>query len=220
MAIAAPINAALRRLPVWPFYILGLIPMVWMFWQGLQNRLGADPVKALEFFYGLKALQLLIVTLAVTPLLRLTRINLMRFRRMLGLMAFFYAVAHLAVYLFLDLQLLWGQIWDDLTKRPYIILGTLAFVLLVPLALTSNDRSLRRLGPARWRRLHWLAYPATLAAAVHFVWLVKSWPPEPLVYTGIVIALLAWRWAIRLKRRAGRETPVPARPGQLPSVSL
>ncbi len=202
MSIAAPINTALRKLPVWPFYILGLVPMAWQFWQGLQNNLGADPVKALEHFYGLTALQLLIATLTVTPLLRLARINLMRFRRMLGLMAFFYVAAHFVIYLFLDLQLLWGQIWEDLTKRPYIILGTVGLVCLLPLALTSNDWCLRKLGGANWRRLHWLAYPATLAAAIHYVWLVKSWPLEPLVYAGIVIVLLAWRVLRRWKPAA------------------
>jgi sulfoxide reductase heme-binding subunit YedZ len=205
-SIAAPINATLRRLPIWPLYIIAFMPMGWYFYLGLNNQLGADPVKALEHFYGLTALQFLIATLCVTPILRLTRINLVRFRRMIGLMAFWYALAHFAVYLFLDLQLLWGQIWSDLTKRPYIMVGTAALLMLIPLALTSNDWSLRRMGGAAWRKLHMLVYPAAILGAVHFVWLVKAWPPEPLVYLGIVLVLLGFRAVIKIRRRmpAGR----------------
>lgn len=217
MAISPAINGVLRRVPVWPFYILGFIPMAWDLYLAVTNQLGADPVKALEHGLGLTALQLIIATLCITPLLRLTKINLVRFRRMIGLMAFYYALAHFAVYLLLDLQLIWGQIWGDLTKRPYIMVGTFALVAMLPLALTSNNWSLRKLGPIRWRKLHWLVYPAALAAAVHYVWLVKAWPPQPLVYAAIVSLLLLWRIAVYLKRKtAGRtaklaaETPLQA----------
>lgn len=193
MGLADAINGALRRVPVGPLYVLGFAPAAWYFWLALQNRLGADPVKALEHESGLLALQLLIVALAVTPLRNLTGVNLLRFRRWLGLMAFYYAALHLTVWLVLDRQLDWPRIVEDLTKRPYVILGMAALTLLVPLALTSNNATIRRLGALRWRSLHRLAYPATALAATHFVWLVKAWPPEPLIYATIVAALLAYR---------------------------
>jgi len=197
------LNTALRRLPVWPFYWLGALPAAWYFWNGLHGRLGADPVKALEHEYGLIALQFLIAALCVTPLREIAGINLLRFRRMLGLMAFSYACLHLAVWLGLDRQFDWPRIVADLTKRPYIILGMAAFLMLVPLAWTSRDAALRRMGPVAWRRLHRLAYPATALAAIHFVWLVKAWPPEPLLYAAGVAALLGWR-ALRGRRRRAR----------------
>ena len=198
---AAAINGALRRVPVWPFYLIGLVPAVAWFRLGVLDRLGADPVKVLEHETGLLALQFLIAALVVTPLREITGVNLLRFRRMLGLMAFAYAALHLSVWLVLDRQLDWPRILEDLVKRPYVILGMAAFLMLVPLAATSWDGAVRRLGAAAWRRLHWLAYPATALAAVHFVWLVKAWPPEPLVYAGIVAVLLGWRALPRRPRR-------------------
>jgi sulfoxide reductase heme-binding subunit YedZ len=200
MATAA-INGALRRVPVWPFYLIGLVPAVAWFRLALLDRLGADPVKVLEHETGLIALQFLIAALVVTPLREITGVNLLRFRRMLGLMAFAYAVLHLSVWLVLDRQLDWPRILEDLVKRPYVILGMAAFLMLVPLAATSWDGAVRRLGAAAWRRLHRLAYPATALAAVHFVWLVKAWPPEPLVYAFIVAVLLGWRALPRRLRR-------------------
>jgi len=193
MGAADRINAALRHVPVGPLYALGFAPAAVYFWLALQNQLGADPVKVLEHEYGLIALQLLIAALVVTPLRDLTRVNLMRFRRLLGLLAFYYVVMHLSVWLVLDRQLDWPRIVEDLTKRPYIILGMAAALLLVPLALTSTNWAVRRLGGANWRRLHRLAYPATALAAIHFVWLVKAWPPEPLLYAAGVAGLLLYR---------------------------
>lgn len=193
MAVASAVNAALRRVPVWPFYILALLPAALAFWHGVQGTLGPDPVRALEGRTGLTALQLLIAALAVTPLRSLTGINLLRFRRMLGLSAFFNALLHVLTWAALDRQLDLARIGADLVKRPYIMVGMAALLLLLPLALTSTDRAIHRLGGLRWRRLHRLAYPATLFAAAHFIWLVKSWPPEPLIYGAVVVALLGWR---------------------------
>jgi sulfoxide reductase heme-binding subunit YedZ len=201
MAAAATINGALRRVPVWPFYLIGLVPAVAWFRLALLDRLGADPVQVLEHETGLLSLQFLIAALVVTPLREVTGVNLLRFRRLLGLMAFAYAVLHLSVWLVLDRQLDWPRILEDLVKRPYVILGMAAFLMLVPLAATSWDGAVRRLGAAAWRKLHRLAYPATALAAVHFVWLVKAWPPEPLVYAGIVAVLLGWRALPRRLRR-------------------
>ena len=204
------LNGALRRVPVWPLYILGFVPAAWYLWLGAMNRLGADPVRELEHQYGLLALQLLIAALCVTPLRELTRINLFRFRRWMGLMAFYYAALHLAVWLVLDRRFAWTQVLGDLTKRPYVIVGMAAFLMLIPLALTSNNWAMRRLGGPRWRRLHRLAYPATALAALHFVWLVKAWPLEPLAYAAGVAALLGYRVARARAQARGRTRVRPA----------
>ncbi|WP_112321275.1 protein-methionine-sulfoxide reductase heme-binding subunit MsrQ [Oceanibium sediminis] len=187
------LNTWLRKVPVWPGYILGFAPAAWLLWLGVENRLGANPVKTLEHELGLIALQLLLASLLVTPILQLTRINLIRFRRLIGLMAFYYVCLHFAVYLFLDLQLNWEQIAKDLTKRPYIIAGASAFLLLIPVAMTSNDWSIRRLGGAAWRSVHKLVYPASIIGAVHFVWLTKTWAFEPVAYLAGMAILVAWR---------------------------
>ena len=208
MSLVDRINGALRHVPVGPLYLLGFAPAAIYFWLALQNRLGADPVKALEHEYGLLALQLLIAALAVTPLRELTRVNLLRFRRWLGLMAYYYVLMHVTVWLVLDRQLAWPQVVEDLTKRPYIIVGMAAAILLTPLALTSSNAALRRLGPLVWRRIHRLAYPATALAAAHFVWLVKAWPLEPLLYAAAVAALLGYRLLPRALRSPSRR---PAR---------
>ena len=204
------LNAALRRLPAWPLYPLGLLPAVWLFWLGLTGGLGPDPVKALEHRYGEIALQLMVAVLAVTPLRRLTGLSLMRFRRALGLLAFAYVTLHLAVWLGLDVQLNLAQAWEDVLKRPYITIGMAGFLLLVPLALTSTDSALRRLGPVAWRRLHRLTYVAALAGAVHYLLLVKADRAEPLVYLAVILLLLALRLPLGLGRR-GRRAEVRAR---------
>jgi methionine sulfoxide reductase heme-binding subunit len=193
MPLVEALNRALRRLPTWPIYLLAAVPAAALLLRAMQDRLGADPVKALEHELGLPALQFLLATLAVTPLREATGVNLLRFRRMLGLSAFFYASLHFAVWLGLDRQLDWPAIAADLVKRPFILVGFSAFLLLVPLAATSFDGAIRRLGGRTWRRLHRLAYPAVALAAAHFVWLVKAWPLEPLVYASLVLLLLGWR---------------------------
>lgn len=191
MGLADPINKAVRRVPVWGVYLLGLVPMVWLFWQGVTGGLGPEPIKALEHRYGLIALQLLVAGLSITPLCRIVRINFMRFRRAIGVLAFAYVAAHLLVWLLLDLRSL-ALIWSDIVKRPYITIGMVGFLCLLPLALTSNNWSVRRLGP-RWRKLHKLTYLAVPLGAVHFVMLVKGWQLEPLVYLGAILSLLALR---------------------------
>lgn len=198
----AKLNGWLRRVPTGPLYAILLIPGAWWFWRAVTGRLGADPVRALEQELGLFALQLLIAALCVTPLREITGLSLARFRRCIGLSAFWYACCHLAAWLALDRQFDWTRILEDLTKRPYVILGMAAFLTLIPLAATSWDGAIRRLGGRRWRRLHRLAYAATALAAIHFIWLVKAWPFEPLAYGAGVLALLGWRLR-GLVRRAG-----------------
>jgi sulfoxide reductase heme-binding subunit YedZ len=199
---AQAVNARLRFSPLW-VYGFGAVPGLWLFARALTGNLGADPVITLQRGLGLTALQLLVAVLAVTPLRNLTGISLVRFRRALGVLAFAYAALHVAVWLALDLAFRWGEIWADIVKRPYITAGFAAFLMLVPLAVTSNNLSVRRLGAAAWKRLHWLTYPAAVLAAIHFLWLVKAWPREPLLYLGAVAALLALRWRpLRLRAAA------------------
>jgi methionine sulfoxide reductase heme-binding subunit len=181
-------------------YPIGMIPAAWTFWLGVTDQLGADPMKVLERSLGLWALRFLIAALAVTPLRRLTGVSLLRYRRAIGLLAFFYAALHLLTYMVLDQGLDLAAVWADIVKRPFITVGMLAFLILVPLAVTSNNASIRRLGGAAWSRLHRWAYLASAAAAVHFVMVVKSWPLEPLVYAGLVALLLGYRLAVRLNR--------------------
>ncbi|GAB4355710.1 MAG: protein-methionine-sulfoxide reductase heme-binding subunit MsrQ [Oricola sp.] len=188
-------------LPGWSVYVLGLIPAAYYAAAVVANALGPDPAKALEHALGEWALRFLILGLAITPLMRLARINLVKYRRAIGLTAFVYACLHLSVYLALDLQFDWGAIGKDIVKRPYITIGMAAFALLVPLAATSNNASIRRLGAAGWRKLHRLVYPAVLLGAVHYLMLVKAWPPEPIIYLLITIGLLALR-LVKPARRA------------------
>ena len=163
------------------------------------------------------ALRFLIAGLAITPLRRLGGPNLVRYRRAIGLLAFYYAAMHLTVYMLLDQGLDLAAIWADIVKRPYITVGMLAFVILVPLAVTSNAPMIRRLGGAAWQRLHRLVYVAAAAAAVHFVMVVKSWPAEPLIYAGLVAALLLFRLVVRLQKRARpARRRRPSRPGPDP----
>jgi sulfoxide reductase heme-binding subunit YedZ len=197
----AGLNAALRRVPPWAVYLgLGLYAP-WLLWMALTGGLGVEPVKALEHALGLFALQLLIAGLAVTPLRRLVGINLLRFRRAIGVMAFVYVALHLLVWLFLDVQLP-AQIWTDIVKRPYITIGMAGFVLLLPLALTSSDWAVRRLGPVRWRRLHRLAYGAALLGGVHYLMGVKTLHAEPVLYMAAIILLLILRLPMRSKAPA------------------
>lgn len=197
--IAETVNAGLRRCPIWVAYVLAALPLLWLIWLIATGGLGIDPVKELEHRLGEIALQLIIAGLAVTPLRRISGISLLRFRRAIGIMAFVYAALHLLVWLVLDIQLRWAEIWADLLKRPYITIGMTAFVLLVPLVATSNNLALRRMGAAAWHRLHRLVYPAALLAALHYLMVVKAWPPEPILYLCVVAGLLALR--LRWPRR-------------------
>ena len=187
------LNTLLRRVPVGVVWGLGLLPLAWLIWLTLTDGLGPDPVKELEHQLGLRALQFLVAVLSVTPL-RWAGLNLLRYRRALGLLAFGYAVLHLAVWAGLDMGLRLDEIARDLVKRWYIVIGMVGFVAMIPLAVTSTNAAIRRMGAARWRSLHRLVYLAAVAGAVHWVVLVKAWPAEPLIYAGVVAGLLAMRW--------------------------
>ncbi len=193
---------ALPQVPKIAVYIIGFIPAVWFFCRGITDQLGADPMRALEQALGLWALRFLVATLMITPLRQLFGINLLRYRRALGLLAFYYALLHLLTYLVLDQGLDIAAIVADIIKRPYITIGMATFVILVPLALTSNNASIRRLGGQAWARLHRLVYIAAIGAALHFILVVKSWPLEPLVYAAIVAVLLGYRLARSQMKKA------------------
>jgi sulfoxide reductase heme-binding subunit YedZ len=175
-----------------------LVPAVWYVYLGVTDQLGADPLKTLERSLGVWALRFLIAALAVTPLRQSFGINLLRYRRQLGLLAFYYALLHLTTYLVLDQGLDFGAIAADIVRRWYITIGMTAFALLLPLAITSNNASIRRLGGRAWQRLHRIVYIAIALAVLHFIMAVKSWPPRPLVYASIVLALLGYRFVRKL----------------------
>lgn len=203
------INTIARRTPKWLVYLLGALPAVYLYWAGLTGQLGIDPVKKIEHQLGEYALILFILGLAVTPLLKLLKVNIVKHRRPVGLLCFFYVVLHLSTWLLLDLQLIWPEIWKDILKRPYITIGMLAFVLMLPLALTSNDASIRKLGGIVWRRIHWLTYPAAFLGSLHYVMLTKVWEVEPLMYMTAILILLGYRLQGKVKsmqRRAQART--------------
>ncbi|MEM7241767.1 MAG: protein-methionine-sulfoxide reductase heme-binding subunit MsrQ [Pseudomonadota bacterium] len=194
MDIVQTINGVIRRIPPWPIYILLFIPLgLYTYWM-LTGGLGADPVRVFEHEVGLLALQFLIAGLAITPLRELTKINLIKYRRAIGLMAFYYTFAHLSVYLVFDQSLDLAEIWRDIVKRPYITFGMAAFVLMVPLALTSNNPTIRKIGPVVWRKIHKLVYVIAIGAVLHFMLLTKTWEIEPMIYVVILVVLLGYRY--------------------------
>ncbi len=190
------INQAARSTPAWAVYIVGFALAAWVIFSSLSTP---DPAKVLERVLGIRGLQILIFTLCITPL-RWGGINLLKFRRALGLMAFMFIGLHFLTWMVLDLGLRWGDIITALLKRPYIIIGFAAFLVLIPLAASSNNFSIKKLGAARWKRLHWLAYPATLAGAAHFVMIGKVYTLESGLYLAAVVGLLAARRLKTMKR--------------------
>lgn len=184
-------------------FALCALPLLGMVWDTTHGGLGANPIQALINRTGLWSVRLLLITLAVTPLRRLTGTAWpVRLRRMLGLYAFFYAMLHLLVYLALDQALMPALILTDLS-RPYILVGYAAVALLIPLAVTSTDGMMRRMG-ARWKRLHRLVYPAAVLAVLHYLMLTKIALRPPETYAVLLALLLGYRVVYRLHRRYGR----------------
>jgi sulfoxide reductase heme-binding subunit YedZ len=194
-------------------FTASLLPLAWMVcgafgWLGAS--LGADPVKKLEHECGKTALNLLLLTLAVTPVRELTgQPQLLRLRRMLGLFAFFYVVVHFTIYLVLDLELNFAVLGADIAKRPYITIGFSALLLMIPLALTSTNGMIRRLG-RRWQRLHRLVYLIAILGVWHFYWQVKRDVREPLLYVAILAVLLGYRVVRARGRRRAAASPQTA----------
>ncbi len=193
---------------IWLLYAAGLIPAAYGFWLGATGRLPGNPVKEFEHLLGLWALRFLVATLAITPLRDLAGINWIRYRRALGLLAFWYALMHFLTYMVLDQYLNFSAILTDIARRPFITIGMAAFVMLIPLALTSNNWSIRRLGP-RWVKLHRLVYFIAAAGALHFAMSVKVVGLEPWTYIALVVVLLAYRLVRPTLRGKKRTKPVP-----------
>jgi sulfoxide reductase heme-binding subunit YedZ len=184
-------------------HFLALLPICSLIYSAWHEQLGADPVATLTHQTGLWALRLLLLSLSMTPLrLILKKSWPIRFRRMLGLYGFFYACLHFSTYLFLDLGSYWSQIGPDIVKRPFITVGFTAWLLLIPLAITSNQWMMRKL-KKKWLKLHKLAYVIGILTVVHFYWLVKSDIREPLFYAVILMVL----FGVRLKYQLIQNNP-------------
>ncbi|NSY18356.1 protein-methionine-sulfoxide reductase heme-binding subunit MsrQ [Neorhizobium sp. AL 9.2.2] len=196
---------------IWALYVVGLCPAAWYFYQAATGGLGFNPVKTFEHLIGIWALRFIILTLAVTPLRDILGINWIRYRRALGLLAFYYVVFHFSVYLLLDLQLNFGAVGSDIVRRPYITIGFACLLLLIPLAVTSNNWSIRKLGQT-WVKMHKLIYLVALGGALHYVLAVKSVTLVPFIHIAAIGLLLAYRPLrkpfLNWKRGKGR----PARP--------
>ena len=192
-------------------FVLALVPFIFLVINGVSGNLGTNPIEKIRLFTGDWTLYFLLIALAVTPLRKLTGWNkLIQYRRMLGLYAFFYACLHFFSYLVLDQFFDWAAIWRDILKRPYITVGTAAFVLMIPLAVTSTRKMVRRLGK-NWQRLHRLVYVVGILGVIHFLWLVKADIREPLIMAVILTILLILRipwlryyYHLRQNRAAGQ----------------
>lgn len=183
----------MRRIPIPAVWMAGSVPLMLLVADTLRGRLGADPVVVIEHRLGRTALYFLIASLCVTPLMRLGRINLVRYRRPLGLLAFSYAVLHVTAWVVLDMGLLWGQILRDVVKRPYLIVGMAGFVILAVMAASSSNAAIRRLGARRWKLLHRPVYAAVLLVILHWLWAYKLWPDKAVAIGAGVLLILALR---------------------------
>ncbi|MBB6261026.1 sulfoxide reductase heme-binding subunit YedZ [Paenochrobactrum gallinarii] len=181
-------------------YIIGFIPAIWYFYLGATNQLGADPVKSFEQALGLWALRFLMLTLAISPLRDILGWNFIRYRRALGLLSFYYVLMHLAAYLLLDLAMDFSTLWDDVAKRPFIMFGMAALGLLVPLALTSNNFSIRKMG-RKWIWLHRLIYGVAVLVLLHFSLSAKVLSLDHYFYIALIILMLLYRGRRALKRK-------------------
>jgi sulfoxide reductase heme-binding subunit YedZ len=188
-----------------PVFVLCLVPALLLVWKGLHNDLGANPIEFITHATGDWTIRFLCITLAVSPLRRrLHRPELIRFRRMFGLFAFFYGCLHFTTYLWLDKFFNFGEIGKDIYKRPFITAGFAGFLAMLPLAITSTAGWIRRLGGRRWNLLHRLIYFSAVAGVVHYYWLVKSDIRLPVMYGCIVLLLFAERIVAARRRQVGQ----------------
>jgi sulfoxide reductase heme-binding subunit YedZ len=202
-------EAKFARVVLKPLIWIGaLSPAAWLVGRAVSGDLGVNPIETLTHETGVWALRLLLVTLAITPLRRLSGWQAaIRVRRLLGLFAFFYASIHFGIYLVLDQFFAFDLILKDIAKRPYITVGFTGLMLLVPLAATSTAGMIRRLGGARWRALHRLIYVSAACGVVHYLWLVKADTRRPLTYGAVLAVLLGARVIYRRRARAGLRVP-------------
>jgi methionine sulfoxide reductase heme-binding subunit len=202
-----------RRVIKPALFLACLGPLTWLIYNAFWGDLGANPIETITNTTGIWTLRLIAITIAITPLRWLTKWNpLINFRRMLGLFAFFYGSIHFMIYFVLDRSLMFDGLWEDIVKRPYITVGFTAFVLMIPLALTSTKGWIRRLGGARWNLLHKLVYVSAVLGVTHYWWKVKLDVTNPMIYAAIVGVLLGarmLRWAARRQgATAARTAPV------------
>ncbi len=193
-------------------FVLSLLPLAYYGWGAWHDTLGANPIETVTRGMGTWTLNFLLITLAVTPLRKLIGWHAaLRLRRMLGLFTFFYAVLHLTSYLWFDQFFDWGEIARDILERPFITVGMATFALLVPLAATSTNWAIRRLGGRRWQALHRTVYVIGILAVLHYSWLVKADQSQPFLYGGILVVLLGlrawWREVERREQLAGKYQP-------------
>ena len=192
-------------------FLACLTPLEHLFWEGFRNRLGANPVEFITHSTGWWTLAFILITLCVTPLRRLAGLPwLLRLRRMLGLFAFFYASLHFTTYIWLDQFFDWKDIVKDIGKRPFIMLGFAAFLLLIPLAITSTNAMVKRLGAKRWQWLHRLIYVLSALGVTHFWWLVKKDTTEPFIFALLLAALFIIRLLYLLKQQRSASPPSSA----------
>ena len=188
-------------------FIACLYPLARLGWFAYAHKLGANPIEFIIRSFGTWALTFLLITLSVTPLRRLTGWNgLIKLRRMLGLYVFFYAVLHFTTYIWVDQFFDWHEIYKDILKRPFITMGFACFLALLPLALTSSNNMVKRLGSKRWQQLHRLVYGIGVGAVVHYWWLVKKDITQPAIYAAVLAVLLGYRLVVAtkpLKRHEG-----------------
>lgn len=199
-------------------FLICLLPLAMLGWRGLHHDLTANPIEFITHATGDWTLRFLIFTLCITPFRKILHIpELIRFRRMLGLFAFFYACLHFTTYIWLDKFFALSEMWKDVAKRRFITVGFAAFLLLIPLAITSTKGWVRRLGGKRWQALHRLIYFSAVLGVIHYYWLVKSAVIKPLLYGAIVGLLLLWRLlnSISKKNQAAAGSP-GQRPASLP----
>ena len=187
------VRASVRRLRSWHIYVSLLVPLLFLTYDLLSGRLGVDPMRAIEKSLGITAIYILILTLCITPFSVLTGINFIRFRRAFGLMSFFYIILHFSTWLLLDMQLRWVEIAESLTRKPFIVFGMMGFLLLIPLAATSNNYSMKRLGKY-WQKLHKLIYVAIILGGIHYLMMEKTLQNDAIITFIIIIALISLRF--------------------------
>ncbi len=187
------VRASVRRLRSWHIYVTLLVPLLFLTYDLLSGRLGVDPMRAIEKSLGVTAIYILILTLCITPFSVLTGINFIRFRRAFGLMSFFYIILHFSTWLLLDMQLRWVEIAESLTRKPFIVFGMMGFLLLIPLAATSNNYSMKRLGKY-WQKLHKLIYIAIILGGIHYLMMEKTLQNDAIITFIIIIALISLRF--------------------------
>jgi sulfoxide reductase heme-binding subunit YedZ len=188
-------------------FVAALGPFLWLVYNAFWGDLGVNPIETITNETGIWTLRLLGATIAITPIRWLTRWNpIITFRRMIGLFAFFYGTIHFLIYFILDRSLMFDGLWEDIVKRPYITVGFSAFVLMIPLAITSTKGWIRRLGGQRWNLLHKLVYVSATLGVLHYWWKVKLDVTNPMIYAAIVAVLLGWRVVKAINRRQAGST--------------